>query len=59
MPFGVCTSILHGLLLCAPFIFVLTVKSVDLVAVCDGFFCITETLITEALFKQFLICTAV
>ena len=45
----------------------LTVKSIDLVVARDGFLCTMEivcifmvaTLITEVLFKQFLICTAV
>jgi len=44
----------------------LTVKSVDLIVARDGFLCVMEiirilvaTLITEVLFKQFLIHTAV
>jgi len=53
---------------CPPIVFhssLLTAKSVDLVVACDSFLCVIEivrifvvaTLITEVLFKEFLICT--
>ena len=72
VPFGIpqyVQCILHGLtsvLLCVPFI-LLTVKSVNLVVACDGFplsqkssvFFIVAILISEELFEQFLIRTAV